>query len=438
VILPPDMDDEAFVKLFGMGSTKPRAGKEMEAIRAANFLMNHDDGGGAWIKFNKDPDAARRAGAPAVGGGVGRGRQVNHAGLPRSPSHGGHDHAQTSRPAAKPPLGWIRSFRQRPSATAAWCVGPCVGWRRRWGATPSNRRCGGAVGTWSNATASSFVFCTPAPSAFCSRSKIRTNFRTLRFFVRKIDQADLSRSIMSNDPLVIFTPSGKRGHFPVGTPILTAARQLGVDLDSVCGGRGICSKCQVAPSYGDFPKHGVTVASDALSEWNAVEDRYNRVRGLAGWPPPRLPGHRAGRHRHRRPPESQVHRQVVRKAASARPITMDPATRVVLVEVQEPDMHEPSGDLERLKAALADQWGITGVTAPLHILQRLQPALRKGKWQVSVALHRPANTDTHEILGVWPGLHEGGLYGLAIDLGSTTIAAHLCDLTTVMCWPPPA
>ena len=69
---------------------------------------------------------------------------------------------------------------------------------------------------------------------------------------------------MSDTPLVIFTPSGKRGRFPVGTPILTAARKLGVDLDSVCGGRGICSKCQISPSYGDFPKHGVTVSEDAL------------------------------------------------------------------------------------------------------------------------------------------------------------------------------
>ncbi|MCB1368121.1 MAG: drug:proton antiporter, partial [Rhodobacteraceae bacterium] len=74
------------------------------------------------------------------------------------------------------------------------------------------------------------------------------------------------------DPLVIFTPSGKRGRFPVGTPILQAARQLGVDLDSVCGGRGICSKCQITPSYGEFPKHGVTVAEGALSDWNAVEE----------------------------------------------------------------------------------------------------------------------------------------------------------------------
>ena len=234
---------------------------------------------------------------------------------------------------------------------------------------------------------------------------------------------------MTQDPLVIFTPSGKRGRFAMGTPILTAARQLGVDLDSVCGGRGICSKCQIAPSYGDFPKHGVTVHEGALSEWNAVEDRYQRVRGLK-------PGRRLGCQATVQgdivvdvPPESQVHRQVVRKAASARHITMDPATRLVLVEVVEPDMHEPSGDFERLQDALRDQWQISGVTAPLSILQQLQPALRKGNWQVSVALHQPANSQEFQIVGIWSGLHEGGLYGLAIDLGSTTIAAHLCDLS---------
>src|SRR6056297_1101988 len=92
---------------------------------------------------------------------------------------------------------------------------------------------------------------------------------------------------MSSDPLVVFTPSGKRGRFPKGTPVLTAARQLGVDLDSVCGGRGICSKCQITPSYGEFSKHGVTGADDALSEWNSVEERYDQKRGLK-------PGRRLG------------------------------------------------------------------------------------------------------------------------------------------------
>jgi uncharacterized 2Fe-2S/4Fe-4S cluster protein (DUF4445 family) len=230
------------------------------------------------------------------------------------------------------------------------------------------------------------------------------------------------------DPLVIFTPSGKRGHFPVGTPVLTAARQLGVDLDSVCGGRGICSKCQVTPAYGEFPKHGVTVAEGALSEWNSVEERYDTIRGLPK-------GRRLGCQATVQsdvvidvPETSQVHRQVVRKAASDRVIIMDPATKLYYVQVEEPDMHEPTGDFERLGAALKAQWNIPAVTAPLGVMRRLQPALRKGQWAVTVALHKGHRDSVHRILDIWPGFHEGRIYGLAIDLGSTTIAAHLTDL----------
>ena len=68
IILPADMDDETFVTMFGLGSTKPRAGKEMEAIRAANFLTNNDEGGAAWIKFNKPPAAAGGEGGRRGGG----------------------------------------------------------------------------------------------------------------------------------------------------------------------------------------------------------------------------------------------------------------------------------------------------------------------------------------------------------------------------------
>lgn len=184
---------------------------------------------------------------------------------------------------------------------------------------------------------------------------------------------------MSTDPLVVFTPSGKRGHFPSGTPILTAARQLGVDLDSVCGGRGICSKCQITPSYGEFSKHGVTVEDGALSEWNSVEQRYKDKRGL-------IDGRRLGCQATVQgdividvPPESQVHKQVVRKRAEARDIVMNPSTKLYYVEVQEPDMHDPSGDLERLRMALKDQWALENVHADLHILQSMQPICAKGR-----------------------------------------------------------
>ena len=235
---------------------------------------------------------------------------------------------------------------------------------------------------------------------------------------------------MTKDPLIVFTPSGKRARFPVGTPVLTAARQLGVDLDSVCGGRGICSKCQITPSYGEFSKHGVTVEADALSEWNAVEQRYQDKRGLK-------PGRRLGCQATVQgdividvPPESQVHKQVVRKAASARVIEMDPATKLYFVEVEEPDMHVPTGDFERLSRALAEQWGIEGVVADLSVIRKLQPRLRKGNWAVTVAVYNDHTGAAPRVLDVWSGLHEAGIYGVAIDLGSTTIAAHLTDLTT--------
>ena len=228
--------------------------------------------------------------------------------------------------------------------------------------------------------------------------------------------------------LVIFTPSGKRGEVPIGTPVLTAARQLGVDLDSVCGGRGICSKCQVSPGVGQFPKHGVTVAEDALSEWNAVEARYDEKRGLKQ-------GRRLGCQARIQgdvvidvPPESQVHKQVVRKAAAVREITMDPATRLYYVEVREPDMHEPSGDLQRLREALERDWGLKNVAASPALLGKLQPTLRKGSWAVTAAVWQDHRGGRPQLIDIWPGYSEERLYGLAIDLGSTTIAAHLCDL----------
>ncbi|TDT77883.1 uncharacterized 2Fe-2S/4Fe-4S cluster protein (DUF4445 family) [Litoreibacter halocynthiae] len=233
-----------------------------------------------------------------------------------------------------------------------------------------------------------------------------------------------------NNPLVIFTPSGKRGHFPVGTPVLTAARQLGVDLDSVCGGRGICSKCQITPSYGEFPKHGVTVKDGALSDWNSVEQRYDDKRGLTK-------GRRLGCQAQVQgdividvPESSQVHRQVVRKRAEARDITLNPSTKLFYVEVEQPDMHEPSGDLERLIKALRLDWDLPELEADLGLLKTLQPTLRKGEWKVTCAVHLGDAMFGPRIMHIWPGFYEGTVYGLAVDLGSTTIAGHLCDLAT--------
>ena len=231
----------------------------------------------------------------------------------------------------------------------------------------------------------------------------------------------------SDDVKVVFTPSGRQGRVPRGTPVLTAARQLGVDIDSVCGGRAMCGRCQVDIGVGHFAKHGITAGADCVDAVTAVETRYADKRGLA-----------AGRRLSCQarlcadavidvPPESQVHNQLVRKQADGRNIAMDPVVRLCYVAVREPDMHDPSGDLRRLIDAVGEQWPdrVSGaISCDFHILRDLQTTLRQGDWHVTVALR-----DGNRIIAVWPGLKDQ-IAGIAIDVGSTTMSAHLCDMVT--------
>jgi uncharacterized 2Fe-2S/4Fe-4S cluster protein (DUF4445 family) len=206
--------------------------------------------------------------------------------------------------------------------------------------------------------------------------------------------------------------------------VLQAARSLGVDIDSVCGGRGLCGRCQVLVAEGEFAKHGVSSSNASLSPFSEPEKRFSRRVPLAE-------GRRLSCSARVEadvvidvPASSQVHRQVVRKEADAHVIELNPVVRLHYVQVKQPDMHDPSGDLRRLFEALEAEWGLTGLTCDLSVIQTLQPTLRSGSWAVTVAVHA-----AKQVIGVWPGLHEL-VYGLAVDVGSTTIAAHLCDLAS--------
>ncbi len=224
---------------------------------------------------------------------------------------------------------------------------------------------------------------------------------------------------------VVFTPSGKRGDFADGVSLLDAARRLGVDLDSVCGGRGICGRCQVDVAEGAFAKHALDSRADHASPWGAVEQRYVDKRGAL--PPGRRLGCQAqvsGDLVVDVPPESQVHRQVVRKRAEEHPIEVDPVVRLHAVAVREPDMREPTSDFRRLQEALAEQWSVAEAEADIAVLRTLQKALRAGDWTVTVALR-----NGREIVAIVPGVALEA-YGVAVDIGSTTIAAYLCDLAS--------
>lgn len=233
---------------------------------------------------------------------------------------------------------------------------------------------------------------------------------------------------MSETAYVVFTPSGKRGHFPTGTPLLDCARQLGVDIDSVCGGRGICGRCQVSIGEGEFAKHGISSSPASVEPVTEPEKLFDSRKGLAA-------SRRLSCHARLLadavidvPAESQVHRQVVRKRAEARDIFVDPVVKPYYVEVDKPDMNHPSGDYQRLDAALQRDWDITLHDTDLHVLRNLQQTLRDGDWKITVAVRHTLDR-YDEVVGLWPGFKER-LFGVAVDIGSTTVAAHLCDLTS--------
>ncbi len=227
----------------------------------------------------------------------------------------------------------------------------------------------------------------------------------------------------SAEPLVVFTPSGRRGRFPAGTTVLGAARALGVDIDSVCGGRGICGRCQVEQSTGEFPKLGIASRPGHLSEAAELERDYRARHGMAGRRRLSCTVRLLGDAVIDVPPEHQVHRQVVRKGLEARDYELDPVVRLHYVIADAPSLASPASDVARVLAALEVDWGLSGLAVDLEAVRSIQRSVRDGDRAVTVAVR-----DGSRVVAAWPGLHERVL-GVAVDVGSTTIAGHLADLS---------
>ena len=223
-------------------------------------------------------------------------------------------------------------------------------------------------------------------------------------------------------PLVIFMPAGRRGRVPRGTTILEAARDLGVQIESICGGRLTCNKCLVRIEEGNFPKHGITSGDHNASPASDEEKRFLARIG----PDCRLSctAQVQGDLLVFVPEGSRAQKQLIRKAAGERVIDVQPAVRQVYVEVEQAELGEHRGDWGRLQDALAQQWQLENLTIDLPALRKLQSALREQDWAVTVILWQDK-----EVIDVRPGYQEG-IYGIAVDIGSTTVAAHLCDLRT--------
>jgi uncharacterized 2Fe-2S/4Fe-4S cluster protein (DUF4445 family) len=230
---------------------------------------------------------------------------------------------------------------------------------------------------------------------------------------------------VAEEATVVFLPSGRRGKVRIGSTILEAARSLGADIDSVCGGHGWCGRCQVSVTEGTFPKFGLVSSASSLGPLRQVECDCAADGGLASGRRLGCVARIGGDLVIDVPPESQVCRPLVRKSADQREVDADPLIRLHYIELPPASLEDQSADVTRVERQLAEQWGLP---VPLGwsaaVLAALPGALRSGGWRTTVAVRRNC-----EAAAVWPGFRQRAI-GLAVDVGTTTLAAHLCDLAT--------
>lgn len=231
---------------------------------------------------------------------------------------------------------------------------------------------------------------------------------------------------------VIFKPSGHRGLVPKGVSVMQAARELGEEIETLCGGKGLCGKCKVLVAEGSYSKYGIVSRRSHLSEWQKTEDRFIT-------PKEREEGYRLaccamiqGDVLVYLPEESRAAKQVVSKRARVLPVAMDPAVRRYPLKLPQPSGDNPIADLDRLLETLALAPGLREIAInsdalnifDIDVLKTLPGRLRAENWQVTVSVWM-----AREIIRVRPGF-DGGLYGVAVDIGTTTIVASLVDLKT--------
>lgn len=228
-----------------------------------------------------------------------------------------------------------------------------------------------------------------------------------------------------NKAMVIFQPSGRRGQVSRDITLIEASRLLGCDIEALCGEKKKCGKCKVRIEEGFFEKFGIQSTMSHTSPWQEEEEKFiNEKEKQAGY--------RLGCVTKVQgdllvfvPEESRAGKQVVSKKARDIFIEHDPVVKTYYVEVIPPTFEEPTGDFERICRELEGQHGLKDLRVDIFTLRELPVALREGDWKVTVSVW-----NDQEVIRVRPGRAEVS-YGIAIDVGTTTVAGYFCNLNTM-------
>lgn len=213
---------------------------------------------------------------------------------------------------------------------------------------------------------------------------------------------------------VEFAPSGLSVTVSEGITVLDAARLAGADLDSTCGGRGLCGRCQIVPTN-----------TDALTGWASTEEEYKGRRPIPDGQRLGCAAQVCGNLKVEIPAASQVHKQVVRKSVDVGSIEIDPLIRLHYIELEKAELgSDLRGLTEQIAERLSMTYGVTMSRLATHVLALIAPAAKRGNNTITVAVRHG-----HEVCAIYPGYVDLA-FGIAVDVGSTTIAGHLVDLST--------
>ena len=220
---------------------------------------------------------------------------------------------------------------------------------------------------------------------------------------------------------VLFSPSGRRGAVAIGTSLLDASDQLGVEIESLCGGRGACGHCQVEIIEGEFPKERIKSCPSHLKQRDLVEETtlpLKEGRLLA------CQTTLSGDVVINVPRESQVHPPHVCKPARIHKTTLNSKIKLYYIDSALFDSKSELGEAEHLCQLLKTHWRLESVRFDLDLIQLLPGILESGSLSITLAVY-----DESEVIAAYSGLQES-CYGAAVDIGSTTLAIQLCQLNS--------
>jgi len=224
--------------------------------------------------------------------------------------------------------------------------------------------------------------------------------------------------------LVRFEPNGLKIEVASGTVLLEAAHKAGIYLTSICGGDGYCGKCKVIINAGQFHSRPTTLLTQDEIRENIVLACQTKILSDMTVTIPRFHTLET----------SQIlmdldTRRFSELAGEVREglFEFDPLVRKIYLEMSPPTVHNHTADHERLYVAIREQIEAPIMQTGYRILQKLSHILQSSGYKVTATIGRRG--ETTEVIEVEPGDQCGKNYAVAVDLGTTTVVAHLVDLT---------